>query len=294
MSKNHAVKKGRENVMSKKKNPLIKPYLKWAGGKRQLLNDIRPFIPTRFTTYYEPFVGAGAVLFDLQPKRAVINDFNEQLITTYRIIKNNVEELIVLLRDYKEKNSDEFFYAIRELDRDREAFGKLSDIEIAARFIFMNKTCYNGLYRVNSSGLFNVPYGKYKNPMICDEPVLRAVSHYLSSNDIELHSGDFAAVLNTADRNSFVYFDPPYHSDDDTNFTGYQAGGFNAVEQTRLRDVFDELSRRGVKCLLSNADTPFIRELYANYTIETVMAKRAINSDADGRGDVKEVLIRNY
>lgn len=280
--------------MSKNKNPLVKPYLKWAGGKRQLLNDIRPFIPARFTTYYEPFVGAGAVLFDLQPKRAVINDFNEQLITTYRIIKNNVEELIVLLKDYKEKNSDEFFYAIRELDRDRDAFEKLSDIEIAARFIFMNKTCYNGLYRVNSMGLFNVPYGKYKNPMICDEPVLRAVSHYLSSNDIELHSGDFAFVLNTADRNSFVYFDPPYHSDDDTNFTGYQAGGFNAAEQTRLRDVFDELSRRGARCLLSNADTPFIRELYANYTIETVMAKRAINSDADGRGDVKEVLIRNY
>lgn len=280
--------------MPKRKNPLVKPYLKWVGGKRQLLEDIRPFVPEKFKTYYEPFIGAGAVLFDIQPKKAVINDFNAQLITTYRVIKENVEELIELLKKHKESNTSEFFYTIRELDRDIEAFSKLTDVEIAARFIYMNKTCYNGLYRVNSQGLFNVPYGKYKNPMICDEPVLRAVSHYLSSNDIELHTGDFSSILSKADKNSFVYFDPPYHSHNDSNFTGYQAGGFNEDEQIRLRDTFVELSKKGVKCLLSNGDTPFIRELYKDFTVVTVKAKRAVNSDASGRGDVNEVLVRNY
>ena len=280
--------------MPKRKNPLVKPYIKWVGGKRQLLEDIRPFVPEKFKTYYEPFIGAGAVLFDIQPKKAVINDFNAQLITTYRVIKENVEELIELLKKHKENNTSEFFYTIRELDRDIEAFSKLTDVEIAARFIYMNKTCYNGLYRVNSQGLFNVPYGKYKNPMICDEPVLRAVSHYLSSNDIELHTGDFSSILSKADKNSFVYFDPPYHSHNDSNFTGYQAGGFNEDEQIRLRDAFVELSKKGVKCLLSNGDTPFIRELYKDFTIVTVKAKRAVNSDASGRGDVNEVLVRNY
>jgi len=279
-----------------RKNPLVKPYLKWAGGKRQLLEEIRKYVPARFTTYYEPFVGAGAVLFDIQPTRAVINDFNSQLITTYSVVRDNLEELIELLKVHNEKNSDEYFYYIRELDRDQEAFSLLTDVEIAARFIFMNKTCYNGLYRVNSQGLFNVPYGKYKNPLICDEPVLRAVSSYFNNNNIQMFTGDFAAILEHADRNSFVYFDPPYHSEDNTNFTGYQAGGFGEAEQTRLRDVYTELTERGVKSLLSNADTVFIRALYDNkkFTIETVKAKRAINSDSSGRGDVNEVLVRNW
>ncbi|MHC1734536.1 MAG: DNA adenine methylase [Erysipelotrichaceae bacterium] len=278
------------------KNVLVKPYLKWAGGKRQLLEEIRRYVPSRFTTYYEPFVGAGAVLFDLQPRRAVINDFNAQLITTYRVIKENVEGLIEVLKLHRENNSNEYFYRIRELDRDQDSFSQLTDVEIAARFIFMNKTCYNGLYRVNAQGLFNVPYGKYKNPMICDEPALKAVSHYLNENDVQIHTGDFAAILGKADKNSFVYFDPPYHSDDNTNFTGYQAGGFDENEQRRLSEVFFDLTNRGVKCLLSNADTPFIRSLYTDerYTVETVTAKRAINSDASGRGDVNEVLVRNF
>jgi DNA adenine methylase len=281
--------------MPRRKNVLVKPFLKWVGGKRQLLEDIRPNIP-RFATYYEPFVGAGAVLFDIQPAHAVINDFNEQLIRTYTAIRENVEELIILLETHKAQNSDEYFYAIRELDRDQDAFLRLSNVEIAARFIYMNKTCYNGLYRVNSQGLFNTPYGKYKNPMICDAPVLRAVSNYFNANEVEFHSGDFAAILNTADRHSFVYFDPPYHSEDNTNFTGYQAGGFDESEQTRLRDVYVELTNRGTKCLLSNADTEFIRGLYADerFEIIPVMARRAINSDANGRGEVREVLVKNW
>lgn len=281
-----------------RKNPLIKPYLKWAGGKRQLLPEIKKYIPTRINsyTYYEPFVGAGAVLFDLQPKRAAINDFNTQLILTYNVIREHIEELIEALKKHKENNSKEYFYQVRAMDRDSKTFNNLSDVEKAARLIFLNKTCYNGLYRVNSQGLFNVPYGRYKNPAICEEPVLRAINNYLVNNEITITNNDFAVAVQNTDRHSFVYFDPPYHSPDNTNFTGYQAGGFGENEQIRLRDVFAELTERGVKCLLSNSDTEFIRNLYADerFDIIQVLAKRAINSDSAGRGNVNELLIKNW
>ena len=275
-------------------DPLVRPYLKWAGGKRQLMPEIQRTIPRRYTTYYEPFVGAGALLFAIQPRRAVINDHNEQLIVTYMAIRDDVEALIALLKTHKENTSQEYFYEIRSLDRDAEAFAALSPVEKAARLIYLNKTCFNGLYRVNLQGLFNVPYGRYKNPAIFDEESLRAVSRYLNGNDVDILPGDFAAAVEGADGESFVYFDPPYHSKDNTNFTGYQAGGFGESEQIRLRDVYAELSGRGAKCLLSNADTPFIRELYRGFTIKTVMASRAINANANGRGPVSEVLIKNW
>lgn len=281
-----------------KKNPLVKPYLKWAGGKRQLLPDIRKNLPSRINEYkyYESFVGAGAVLFDLQPKRAVINDFNSQLILTYRIIRDHVDELIEALRIHQNNNSPDYYYDVRAQDRDQSFFQSLNDTEKAARLIYLNKTCYNGLYRVNSQGLFNVPYGSYKNPAICEEIVLRAVHKYLQDNEIEILNGDFAAVTQNADQKSFVYFDPPYHSPDNTNFTGYQADGFNENDQMRLRDVYLELTERGVKCLLSNSDTDFIRELFndSRFKIITVKAKRAINSNSAGRGEVNEVIIKNW
>jgi DNA adenine methylase len=280
------------------KNPLVKPFLKWAGGKRQLLPEIRKYLPPdpRNITYYEPFAGAGAVFFDLRPPRAVINDRNAELMMSYRVVREDVEALIRALKIHGEKNSREYYYAIRGLDRDPLAFGRLTDTEKAARLIFLNKTCYNGLYRVNSRGFFNVPYGRYKNPAICEEQVLRAVHEYLSSGDIEIKSGDFEEAVQTAGEGSFVYFDPPYHGTGKKNFTGYQAGGFGDAEQTRLRDVFFSLTKRGVPCLLSNADTPFIRGLYADDRVEilTRPAKRAINSRADGRGAVCEVLIKNW
>jgi DNA adenine methylase len=280
-------------------NPLVKPYLKWAGGKRQLLSEIKKYLPQKFNNYryYEPFVGAGAVFFEKQPKKAVINDHNTQLILTYRIIRNNIQELIDALRVHSQNNSEEYFYEIRAKDRDTEIFDALSDIEKAARLIFLNKTCYNGLYRVNSQGLFNAPYGRYVNPAICDEPVLKAIHKYLSDNEeVEILDGDFATAVQTADEKAFVYFDPPYHSADNTNFTGYQADRFGTEEQTRLRDTYVELTGRGAKCLLSNSDTDFIRGLYADnrFEIITVTAKRAINSDAAGRGNVNEVLIKNW
>jgi len=280
------------------KNPLVKPYLKWAGGKRQLLAEIKKHIPEDLNnyTYYEPFVGAGAVFFDLQPQKAVINDFNKQLILTYTVIKENVEDLIASLKEHMKKNSKEYFYEIRNMDRGHAEFNSLSDIEKAARVIFLNKTCFNGLYRVNSKGLFNVPYGRYINPAICEDNVLRQISAYLNSNEISILNKDFEQAVLTADKKSFVYFDPPYHSPDKTNFTGYQAYGFDEGEQKRLRDVIKKMAGLGIKCILSNSDTEYIRSLYDHdvFDIITVQAKRKINSDSAGRGFVNELLIKNW
>ena len=176
----------------KRKNPLIKPFLKWAGGKRQLLPEIRDHYPKNVSqlTYYEPFLGAGAVFFDLQPKNAYVNDTNEQLILTFKVIKDEIDSLVDLLIEHQAKNNEDYYYQIRLLDRD-EQFQSSSDLEKAARLIYLNKTCYNGLYRVNSQGLFNVPYGKYKNPLVCEEPVLRAINKYLNTNNIVFSSSDF-------------------------------------------------------------------------------------------------------
>jgi DNA adenine methylase len=187
---------------------------------------------------------------------------------------------------------------MRDLDRDKETFTGLTSVEKAARLIYLNKTCFNGLYRVNSKGLFNVPYGRYTNPAVCDETVLRALNKYLNNKLVEISilNGDFAPAVEKAGPNSFIYFDPPYHSPNNTNFTGYQAGGFDEREQIRLRDVFTERTQAGAMCLLSNSDTKFIRDLYDDerFEIISVKAKRAINSDRTGRGEVDEVLIKNW
>jgi DNA adenine methylase len=279
-------------------DPLIKPYLKWAGGKRALLPEIRKQFPgdMRRFVYYEPFLGAGAVFFDLQPERAVINDYNRQLILTYRIIKEQVEDLIAILREYQRRNNAEDYYALRNMDRDAGEFSRLTDTQRAARLIFLNKTCFNGLYRVNARGCFNVPYGRYKKPSICEEEVLRRISGYLNAHEITLRNGDFEDAVSDAGVGAFVYFDPPYHSPDRTNFTGYQAGGFGEGEQRRLRDLMLRLSLRGIKCLLSNADTDYIRALYGEDPFVTVrvLTKRSISADASLRGPVSELLIRNW
>jgi DNA adenine methylase len=277
---------------------IIKPCLKWAGGKRQLLSEIKKQLPRDINnyTYYEPFIGAGAVFFELQPRKAIINDVNSQLILTYMTIKNNVEELIQHLEKYKNKNDAECFYKIRNLDRDIIEFNKLTNVEKSARLIFLNKTCFNGLYRVNSQGLFNVPYGRYKNPTICDENGLRQISNYFNNNEIEILNNDFEFAVKNVDKNSFVYLDPPYHSPYKTNFTGYVSNGFDEKEQERLRDLVIRLTNRGVKCLLSNSDTDYIRKLYNHnfFDIISVQAKRLINSNSSGRGNVNEVLIKNW
>lgn len=275
------------------KNKLVAPVVKWVGGKRQLLEDITPLIPKEATTYCEPFLGGGAVFFSVRPENAVINDLNRDLMLVYEVIRDDVEGLLVELE--KHENTPEYFYRIRDLDRDKVAYQSMSKTERASRILYLNKTCYNGLFRVNAAGEFNSPFGHYKNPNIVNAPVLRAVSKYLSTNNIQLFSEDFEDTLERIPRGSFVYLDPPYDPVSDTaSFTGYNSGGFGKDAQIRLSQCCNMLDQRGVKFLLSNSATEFIKNLYDGYTITIVHAKRAINSDASKRGSIEEVLIRNY
>lgn len=275
-----------------RKNKLVTPVVKWVGGKRQLLTEIEKYIPN-FTTYYEPFVGGGAVLFHIQPNKAIINDVNSELINLYNVIRNNVEDLIEDLR--RHINEEAYFYEIRELDRDKEAYSRLTPIQKASRIIYLNKTCYNGLFRVNKAGEFNSPFGAYKNPNIVNEITLRAVSNYFNKAKITFLCCDFEEAVKNARKGSFVYFDPPYDPmSSSANFTGYDKGGFDRDEQVRLKNLCDKLDKKGIKFLLSNSATDFIKDLYKDYRLEIIQAKRAVNSNPDKRGEVDEVLVRNY
>ncbi|MGG0716978.1 DNA adenine methylase [Robertmurraya massiliosenegalensis] len=271
------------------------PFLKWAGGKRQLLPEIRKYIPEEMGTYFEPFIGAGAVLLDLQPKKAVFNDINIELVNVYQVVMNDVDALIEELKKHENGNDSDYFYEIRHLDRSKEDYAKLSPVEKAARMIYLNKTCFNGLYRVNSKGQFNVPFGKYKNPQIVNEPVLRAVHHYLSTSEITILNTDFEKVVESAKEGDFVYFDPPYDPVSDTSsFTSYSLDGFKREDQLRLRDLCVELNKKGCKFMLSNSATDFIKDIYQEFYIEIVSATRSINSVASKRGKIDEVLVMNY
>lgn len=271
-------------------NPVLKPILKWVGGKRQLLDDILPLIP-QCSTYVEPFVGGGAVLLSLQPKKAVINDYNAELINVYVCVRDHLEELLEMLERHKELNSADHFYKVRALDRE-PGFEDLPPVERAARIIYLNKTCYNGLYRVNSAGQFNSPYGKYKNPAIVNEPVVRAMSTYLNGG-VKILCGDYGQALKGLRKGAFVYLDPPYMPiSSSSSFTGYTEGGFGYDEQVRLKEECDKLASKGIHFMQSNSDCPEIRALYSDYEILTVKAKRAINSRGNRRGEINEVLIR--
>ena len=281
--------------MANQKNLVLSPVLKWIGGKRQLLNDIIPMIPKNCSTYVEPFIGGGAVLFELQPKKAIINDFNSELINVYTVIRDYSEELIKELQFHKDNNTSEHFYAVREYDRKPEFFSQMTPVQKAARVIYLNKTCYNGLYRVNSAGQFNSPYGKYKNPNIVNETVIRAMSKYFNENNIVIKNEDFKEALKGLRRGAFVYLDPPYMPiSSSSSFTGYTENGFNEDKQRELKELCDKLDKKGIKFLQSNSDCEFIRELYSGYRIKTIKAKRAINSKGNSRGEINEVLIYNY
>ena len=275
------------------KNKLVMPVVKWVGGKRQLLSVLMPLFPARFTTYCEPFLGGGAVLFGQQPQKAIVNDINHDLIQMYEVIRDDIENLIIELE--KHKHESKYFYKIRDWDRDRVKYNNLSRVERAARIIYLNKTCYNGLFRVNNAGEFNTPFGYYKTPNIVNAPTLRAVSNYLREAKVVFFCCDYAEVLKNIPTGAFVYLDPPYHPVSDTaNFTGYSRGGFTREDQIRLRECCDDLDHRNIKFMLSNSATSFIKEQYAAYNITIVPAKRAINSDATGRGQIDEVVVRNY
>lgn len=280
----------------------LKPFLKWVGGKRQLLPEIIKYVPQEYTKYYEPFVGAGAVFFDLMPNNAIINDLNEELILTYKAIKLNLNKLIHELRKHELRNSKEYFYEVRNWDR-HEDYKKIPNYVKAARLMYMNKVVYNGLYRVNSHGHFNVPYGKYKNPKILDEKLIVDISEYLNHAKIEIHNSHYQKAVKNVKSGDFVYFDPPYDPLNETSaFTNYQKDGFNKQDQIELKKCSDRLVELGAKVILSNSNTKFINDLYSNnlenvisksnyYDIHFVDALRNINSKADARGKIKEVLI---
>ena len=263
------------------------PILKWAGGKGQLLTELLQRVPGKFGTYHEPFVGGGALYFALwnrdRIRRAVLSDVNADLIATYQAVRDDVEGVIAALR--RHRNEEHYFYEIRALDP-----AVLPAAVRAARIIYLNKTCFNGLYRVNSRGFFNVPFGDNPGATICDVERLRAASRALADADLRCES--FEAVLGRARPGDFVYFDPPYQPLSKTSyFTAYARGGFGEAEQRRLADVFSKLAARGVHALLSNSETPLTRDLYAGFRRDVVDARRIINSKATRRGKIAEILV---
>ena len=266
------------------------PIVKWVGGKRQLMFELLKNMPEDYNRYFEPFIGGGALFFELQPDNAYISDMNEELINLYQVVRDNVDELIADLQ--KHDISKEYFMEIRNIDRTEE-YQNWSGVKKASRFIYLNRTCFNGMYRVNSKGEFNVPFGHYKNPRILDENNLINCSNLLQKTEIK--HADFSEILKKVKKDDFVYFDPPYVPLSETSsFTSYTKDGFDMDMQFKLRDVCDELDSMGVKFLLSNSDTKLVNELYENYNIKKVFASRQINANADGRGKITEVLVRNY
>lgn len=288
-----------EDLYKKYKDGNPKPFVKWVGGKRQLMQQFRvknlypPFaFKPETAIYFEPFVGGGAMFFDLLPKKSVLSDMNLELVKTFNVIKKDVEVLIKKLKEHEQKNNKEYYLKIRAQD-----ITKLSDVDIAARFIYLNRTGFNGLYRVNRQGGFNVPYGNNKNPLICNEINLRK-AHDAMKNTKILHQ-DYKKILTKAKKGDFIYFDPPYYPINKTSsFTNYTKEGFLEKEQEELRDTFLELHKRGCFVMLSNSDTPFINKLYSGLSkkikIHKVFAGRAINSKGAGRGKIKEVVVINY
>lgn len=263
-----------------------RPFMKWVGGKAQLLEQIWPMLPGCFTGYHEPFMGGGALFFALQPGRACLSDINGELVSCYRAVRDHVEEVIEQLKLHPYDR--EHYYRVRS-----QLPEALPLVERAARTLYLNRVGFNGLYRVNSQGLFNVPFGRYKNPVICHADNLRACAKTLSG--ISVQQADFEAILNVARPGELVYFDPPYVPLSKTSdFTAYSKGGFSMEDQVRLADVFTRLADRGVYCLLSNSDTAFVRQLYKDFEIDVVSASRAINSRSTGRGKISEVVVRSF
>ncbi|KXT97413.1 DNA adenine methylase [Streptococcus oralis] len=244
----------------------LKPILKWAGGKRQLLDVIREHLPTDITVYVEPFLGGGAVLFDLQPQRAIINDYNSELMNVYKVVKEDPQALIDSLYNHKINNSQDYFYNIRELDR-LESFSNLTAVERASRIIYLNKTCYNGLFRVNQLGQFNTPYGRHKNPQIINEEMISDISYYFNTANLKMMTGDYKLALKYLRKGSFVYFDPPYLPLNSSSFTGYTELGFPIEKQRELRDICIKLHKRGIRFLVSNSFTDEILDLYSDDSI---------------------------
>lgn len=272
-----------------------KPFVKWAGGKRSIVSKLLKLSPTEYDTYYEPFVGGGAFLFELSPNKAVINDYNLELINVYECIKDEKKFNLLCneLKKHEQNHSEEYYYEIRNIDRNKDKFNKLIDYKRAARTIYLNKACFNGLYRVNSKNEFNVPSGKRKKVNTYDAVNLGIVHSFLNYNEIKILSTDFYESVKEAKKGDFVYFDPPYDSDSST-FNSYTENGFGKEEQKRLAQVFKELDNKGCYVMLSNYNTSLIKELYKDYSFNYVETQRIIGAKTKDRGTVEEVIITNY
>ena len=268
---------------------IAKPFCKWVGGKRQVMKVLLPNIPETYEYYYEPFLGGGSVLFNVCPKKATVSDINLELVNTFQIIKTNVHELVEDLKSHL--NDSEYYYTIRSLD-----LKSTSPLKRASRFIYLNKTCYNGLYRENKKGLFNAAFGRYESPKIVDEINLLAVSKFLNENEITINCCDYRETCSLAKEGDFVYLDPPYHPMSNTaNFTKYTKNDFGKESQEDLFKEYKRLNDLGCKVLMSNSNSDFILDSYKNFTIIEVSVTRKINIDITKRGQRKaEVLIKNY
>ena len=277
-----------------KSQSTLQTFTKWTGGKRQLLSVIKSLMPDQYNNYFEPFVGGGALFFDLAPKKAYINDFNSELINCYQQIKKNPQILIELLAKHQENNSKEYYLDLRSADRDSR-IDKMTDVERAARIMYMLRVDFNGLYRVNSKNQFNVPYGRYKNPKIVDGELLLSISKYLNDNDIHILNKDFEEAVEDVRVGDFVYFDPPYIPLSETSaFTSYTHEGFSYEDQVRLRDTFMKLDEKGAYVMLSNSSSPIVEELYKDFYIHKVEATRTNGAKSSSRGKISEIIVTNY
>jgi len=269
---------------------VAKPFIKWVGGKGRLLASLASKVPASYGKYYEPFVGGGALFFSLAPKDAEISDINPELINLYQVVKDSTDKLIKDLA--RHKNTRRYFYKIRALDR-RPDYWTFTDVERASRFIYLNKTCFNGLHRVNSEGQFNVPFGMYKNPNILDERNLSACRDALQGTKISL--GSYSEVLSSAKKGDFVYFDPPYVPLSATSsFTSYSLDGFSMKNQKELADYCRDLDKRGVLFMLTNSDCEAVEELYQGFNLERIDSPRSVSADGSKRKTIKDILVRNY
>lgn len=287
------VTKNVQRIATSEANVKAKPFMQWVGGKREMIAQYERFIPKKFNTYFEPFLGGGAMFFYLQPKKAILSDNNTELIRAYEGARDSSEEMIKILKQLRLKHSKELYLKIRSVDREINILKELSPAEIAARMVYLNQTCFNGVYRVNKKGQFNVPIGSSLNRLICDEHTIRNASKVLKK--ITIRELDFSTAIRGAGKGDFVYLDPPYypisiHSD----FTRYTKEKFYKEDQVRLKKEVDRLTKVGCKVMLSNSDCEFIRDLYSDYHIHKVSSGRTLNCKKDQRGKVSELLITNY
>lgn len=269
----------------------ITPTVKWAGGKRQLLDRIVERAPKEFGHYYEPFVGGGAVLFGIQPEFATVNDINRELINLYSVIKTSPEEFLSKLQELDSVECDKDFYFAQRDRYNQKIVANELDVELAVYFVWLNKHCFNGLYRVNRKGLFNVPYNNKGKGESASPENIRAMSEYLQN--VNILCGDFEVAVENAKKGDFIFFDSPYAPINATSFEDYTKEGFAEEEHRRLATLFDRLTEKGCYCMLTNHDVPLIQELYGKYTYEVVEVKRLINRNADARTGT-EVIVRNY